>query len=109
MKDYNVENNKFVQNGLVIIDRLSTEIARFKVDRITDTFLLKFLDYCLSEIEKIKTTIDKNPRYEWVEIQEEIDRLYTLDNNLTGMIIYLDWKDGLNRGFYKHRINKKTS
>ena len=109
MKDYNVQNNKFVQNGLVIIESLSTEIARFKVDRITDNFLLKFLDYTTSELKKIQSTIENNPRFEWTMIQEEIDRLYSLDKNLTGIDVRLEWKDGGNRGFFKYKINKKAS
>jgi hypothetical protein len=108
MKDFNAQNNKFINNGLVIIERLLTETERLRVDRIKDTNLLRFLDFYISELEKIKITIIKNPRFHWVQIQEEIDRLFTNDNNLTGMVVYIDWKDGGNRGFCKHRINKKS-
>ena len=107
MKDYNVQNNKFVQNGLVIIERLSTEIARFKIDRITDNFLLKFLDYTLSELDKVKITIENNPRFIWVQIQEEIDRLYASDKSITGITVQLDWKQGGNRAFYNLEINRE--
>ena len=106
MKDYNALSNKFVLNGLVIIERLSTEIARFKIGRITDNLLLKFLDYVLSELDKIKITIEKNPRFIWVQIQEEIDRLYALDKSITGITVQLDWKQGGNRAFYNLEINK---
>jgi hypothetical protein len=107
MKDYNVQSNKFIQNGLVITERLFTDIERLKIDRIRDTELLRYLDSFKSDLEKVKKTIIYNPRYEWVIIQEEIDRRYALDKNLTGMNLYLDWKDGGNRGFYEHRINPK--
>ena len=100
MIDYNVQNNKFVQNGLVIINNLSTEITRLKIDRISDNLLLKFLDYTLSELDKIKITTENNPRFSWVLIQEEIDRLYSLDKNLTGINIKLDWKPGEKRACY---------
>ncbi|MGJ8743817.1 hypothetical protein [Polaribacter sp.] len=106
MKDYNALNNKFVQNGLAILQSLSTEIVRLKIDRITDYFLLKFLDYTLCELDKIKITIENNPRFMWVQIQEEIDRLYTLDNSITGITVQLDWKQGGNRAFYKLEINR---
>ena len=66
----------------------------------------RFLDFFKSEMEKIKTTIVANPRFDWVNIQEEIDRLYVRDPNLTGVIIYLDWSDGENRASYKYRIKK---
>ncbi|QXP72125.1 hypothetical protein H0I29_08695 [Polaribacter sp. R2A056_3_33] len=106
MKDYNALNNKFVQNGLVIIQSLSTEISRFKIDRITDKFLLKFLDYVLSELDKVKIAIENNPRFIWVQIQEEIDRLYALDKSITGITVQLDWKQGGNRAFYKLEIHR---
>tara|TARA_B110000116_G_C16624378_1_gene485262 strand:+ start:560 stop:886 length:327 start_codon:yes stop_codon:yes gene_type:complete len=107
MEDYRLESNKFIQNGLVITERLFTDIERFKIDRITDTELLRYMDSFKSDLEKIKKTIINNPRYKWVIIQEEIDRLYGLDKNLTGMNLHIDWKDGGSRGFYEHRINPK--
>ena len=107
MEDYSLESNKFIQNGLVITERLFTDIERFKIDRITDTELLRYMDSFKSDLEKIKKTIINNPRFEWVIIQEEIDRLYGLDKNLTGMNLYIDWKDGGKRGLYEHRINPK--
>ena len=107
MEDYSLESNKFIQNGLVITERLFTDIERFKIDRITDTELLRYMDSFKSDLEKIKKTIINNPRFKWVIIQEEIDRLYGLDKNLTGINLYIDWKDGGSRGFYEHRINPK--
>jgi hypothetical protein len=107
MKDYNLDSNKFIQNGLVITERLFTDIERFKIDRITDIQLLRYMDSFKSDLENIKKTIISNPRYEWVIIQEEIDRLFDTDKNITGMNLCLDWKDGGNRGFYEHRINQK--
>lgn len=107
MQDYNAINTKFVQNGLVILKRLSTEITRFKTDRITDNLLLKFLDYTLSELDKVKIAIENNPRFIWVQIQEEIDRLYALDKSITGITVQLDWKQGGNRAFYKFVINRE--
>ncbi|WP_397445977.1 hypothetical protein [Polaribacter sp. R77954] len=108
MEDYNAQNNKFIKNGLVIIERVLTEIERLRIDRITDSLLLKTLDFFKTELEKIKTTIIRNPRFDWVNIQEEIDDLYRRDPNLTGMILYIDWKDGGNRGFYKYKIPPKS-
>jgi hypothetical protein len=107
MEDYTMQNNKSIRNGLIILERARAEMARLKVDRITDTLLWKHLDYYDAELDKVSITIKQNPRFEWVKIQEEIDGLYSIDPNLTGMILYLDWKDGGNRGFLKHRIKSK--
>jgi hypothetical protein len=106
MKDYNAQNNKFIKNGLVIIERVLIEIERLRIDRITDNLLLRFLDYFKTELEKLKLIIVYNPRFDWVNIQEEIDDLYTRDPNLTGIILYLDWKEGENRASYKFTVKK---
>jgi hypothetical protein len=107
MEDYTIENNKFIRNGLIILERVRPEMARLKMDRIRDTLLCKHLDYYDAELDKVSNAIKQNPRFEWVKIQEEIDGLYSIDPNLTGMILHLDWKDGGNRGFLKHRIKSK--
>lgn len=109
MKDYNLQNNKFVQNGLVIIERIQSDLGRLEIDRISDNLLLKHLYFYNAELEKVKLMIVKNPRFPYVLIQEEIDRLYSIDNNLTGMNIKLDWKEGENRGFIECNLNKKDS
>ncbi|APG66322.1 hypothetical protein LPB136_13485 [Tenacibaculum todarodis] len=108
MKDYNAQNNKFIKNGLVIIERMLTEIERLKIDRITDVILLRFLTYFISEIEKLKIIISSNPRFEWFFLQEEIDRLYSMDKNLTGINIQLNWKDGENRAFLIYNIKPRS-
>jgi hypothetical protein len=107
MKDYNGDSNKFIQNGLVITERLFSDFERLKIDRIKDVPLLRYIDSFKFDLENIEKTIINNPRYEWVKIQEEIDRSYDSDKNLTGMNLCIDWKDGGNRCFYKHRINPK--
>ena len=106
MKDYNVQNNKFINNGLTITEDLLTNIQRLKVDRITDVLLTGYLDYFTSQIEKFKTTIHKNPRFNWVEIQEEIDRLYKVDNNLTGIHLTIKWDEGNNLAYYNYNLKK---
>tara|TARA_R110002051_G_scaffold69946_1_gene125774 strand:+ start:2915 stop:3241 length:327 start_codon:yes stop_codon:yes gene_type:complete len=106
MKDYNAQNNKFIKNGLVIIERVLTEIEKLGIHRITDNLLLRFLNYYKIELKKLKSIIVSNPRFDWVNIQGEIDDLYRRDPNLTGIILYLDWNEGENRASYKFRIKK---
>lgn len=106
MEDYNMQNNKFIKNGLVIIERQLIDIERLKIDRITDDNLLRHLEYYKDGFNKLKTIIVTNPRFNWVNIQEGIDRLYAMDPNLTGVNFQLDWKHGGNRAFIKHVIGK---
>jgi hypothetical protein len=106
MDDYNLENNKFVKNGLDILEGLLTETERLRIDRITDDPLLRFLDFFKSEIEKVKKTIVVNPRFDFGNIQEQIDGLYAKDPSTTGVMIRLDWRDGNKRALLNYRIKK---
>tara|TARA_R110002074_G_scaffold195789_8_gene362335 strand:+ start:2545 stop:2892 length:348 start_codon:yes stop_codon:yes gene_type:complete len=108
MKDYNLQNSKSISNGLTIIDRLSTEIERLKIDRITDAPLLRYLDHFIIELSKIRTLYIKNPRFDWVQIQEEFDLSYAKDKNQTGFYLIFDFKQvkNPNRGLIKYQILK---
>lgn len=108
MKDYNVQNNKFIKNGLVIADGLLIEIERLRVDRISDNVLSKYLDYFKTEIEKLKITIAKNPKLDWINLEEEIARLYALDPTLTGLTVNYIWKEGNRLAYYNHFILLKS-
>ena len=108
MKDFNSQNNGRTHVSLMLLERVQTDIERLRVERIADLNLRRFLERLQKELNDIKLVIVQNPRFKFDEIQQEIDRLYKIDNNLTGIIIYLDWKDGNNRAFFKHRINKAS-
>lgn len=96
MEDYNIQNNKFSNNGYSIIEDLLMEIEKLKINRITDSLLLRNLDYFTDQIKRIEITIKNNPRFNWVKIQEEIDRLYKLDNKLIGVYLTIRWGAGNN-------------
>lgn len=104
MKNYNEINNKFINNGISIAEDLLTDIERLKIDRITDELLLRYLDYFSLQIGKIINTIYINPRFNWIKIQQEIDRLYRVDNSYSGIRIILNWREGDNLAFYTHNI-----
>lgn len=106
MENYNLQDNGHSHKGVILLDRMIKEIERLKVDRMTDLHLYRFLQNLIIELEDLKTLIVKRPRFKFEIIQQEIDRLYKIDNNLSGIRIYLDWKDGENRAFFKHKIQK---
>ena len=54
------------------------------------------------------TLINQNPRFDWVLIQNEIDRLFNIDKNLTGVILKLNWREGENWAFIKGKIGKAS-
>lgn len=108
MKDFNSQNNGRTHVSLMLLERVQTDIENLRVERIADLNLRRFLERLQKDLNDIKLVIVQNPRFKFDEIQQEIDSLYKVDNNLTGIIIYLDWKDGNNRAFFKHRINKAS-
>lgn len=108
MKDFNSQNNGRAHVSLMLLERVQTDIESLRVDRMSDLNLRRFLESLQKELNDLKLVIVQNPRFKFDEIQQEIDRIYKVDNNLTGIIIYLDWKDGNNRAFFKHRINKAS-
>lgn len=108
MKDYNSQNNGQIHKALTLLERIQKDNERLRLERITDLNLKRYLECKQKELDDLKTVIVQNPRFKFDIIQQETDRLYKIDNNLTGIIIYLDWKDGNNRAFFKHRINKAS-
>ena len=108
MKDYNTQDKGHSHKALILLKRIQSDIEKLRVDRIIDIDLRRFLENKQGELDDLKTIIVNKPRFKYEEIQQEIDRLHKIDNNLNGIIIYLDWKDGNNRAFFKHRIGKAS-
>ena len=54
---------------------------------------VRILDGFLEDISKIKNLISINQRFEWKAIQNEMDRVYKIDSNLTGYTILFDFKE----------------
>jgi len=110
MEDYNAQDNALTNNAVTLLERNLTEIERLKLDRILDINLCRSLEYFSLQIKNSILLIQKNPRFDWVIIQNEIDRCYTLDKNATGVVIYLDWKDveneKVNRIYIHGKIGK---
>lgn len=75
-----------------------------------DQNFLRILDWHLKKISIIENLITSDPRFEWKEIQNEMDRLFKVDSELTGYDIQFDFKesDPTNRALIKVDLfNKK--
>jgi hypothetical protein len=92
MEDYKIKDNILTKNSLILIDRLQSEIDRLKIERIKDDLLLRTLNFFQTEIEKIRTLINENPKFDWLLFKNEANRLITIDKNLTGIKIELSHK-----------------
>lgn len=58
-----------------------------------DINLVRALDNINKRIDLVKDLIVKEPRFLWQVYQAEIDRLHKTDPELTGVDIYIDWKE----------------
>ena len=108
MEDYNVQDNGLNKKVIVLLERILVELERLKIDQITDVTLCRNYENLIIEVKHIITLINENPRFDWVMLQEEIDRLYTLDKNLSGIILKLRWREGENFGFIKGKLGKAS-
>jgi len=75
-----------------------------------DQNFTRILDWHLKKISIIENLITSDPRFEWKEIQNEMDRLFKVDPELTGYDIQFDFKesDPTNRALIKVDLfNKK--
>ncbi len=107
MEDLNAKDKNLTKSSLILIDRQQSEIERLKIERMRDYSLVRSLNYFQIENEKIRTLINENVRFDYVQIQNEIYRLYAQDKNLTGIILKLSWREGENFGFIKGKIGKR--
>jgi hypothetical protein len=108
MKDYNLHNNALNNKAIVILERVLVELENLKIERITDVTLRRNYENLIAEVENVMTLINQNPRFDWVLIQNEIDRLFNIDKNLTGVILKLNWREGENWAFIKGKIGKAS-
>ena len=75
-----------------------------------DQNFVRILDYHLNKISIIENLISNNPRFDWMLIQNEMDRLFKVDPELTGYDIQFDFKESVkpNRALIKVNLfNKK--
>tara|TARA_R110002126_G_scaffold290356_1_gene447137 strand:- start:17556 stop:17882 length:327 start_codon:yes stop_codon:yes gene_type:complete len=108
MEDYNAQDNGLNKKAIVLLERILVELERLKIDKITDVTLRRNYENLITEVNHIITLINKNPRFDWVILQEEIDRLYTLDKSLSGIHLKLRWREGKNFAFINGKLGKAS-
>lgn len=93
MEDYKSQDNALTNNAVTLLERNLTELERLKLERILDINFCRTIEHLSLQIKNAILLIQKNPRFDWVIIQNEIDVCYLKDKNATGIAIYLDWKE----------------
>jgi len=70
------------------IQLLNSQTTHSKYESVFRTF-----DYHLEKLKLIFRLFKQSIRFNWLQIQLEMDRLYKNDSTLTGFIIYFDFKN----------------
>jgi len=90
------------------LDEMEKEIYISKTIYTKNQNFLGTLDWFLNKRFIIKDLISKDPRFDWMVIQNEMDRLYKVDPYLTGYSIQFDFKESIqtNRALIKVNLTK---
>ncbi|PQJ82699.1 hypothetical protein [Polaribacter glomeratus] len=104
-ENYNSLDKKYTKSLLIIADRLLCEMYRFKVDRLADDSLVKYIDFFIYEVKKIEMLGKANPRFLWQDFQDTIDFWYKKDKNITAAELIICWDDTKDYNPIKIHIN----
>ncbi len=74
------------------LEKLQTDFQRLQIEHNRNYFLVKHLNSLIDRISLIKNLVNKDPRFDWKIIQDEMDRLFGEDQSLTGYGINFDFK-----------------
>ncbi|ARV16626.1 hypothetical protein [Polaribacter sp. SA4-12] len=108
MEDYNAKDNSLTKNSLTLLDRQQSDLERLKKDRITDHSLYRTLTHYQAENEKLRILINENPRFEWIQVQNETDRLFSNDKNMGSVNIRLTWNANGSLGYITGKLVKTS-
>ena len=97
-----------IENIEIQLRQITSQIQYNKTKYPLDVEANQFFDWCLKKHEIIFGLVQINPRFGWAEIQKEMDRLFRLDNSLTGFQLNLNIgdTDKPNRALIERNISK---
>ena len=97
-----------IENIEIQLRQITSQIEYNKTKYPLDVEANQFFDWCLKRHEIIFGLVQFNPRFGWAEIQKEMDRLFRLDNSLTGFQLNLNIgdTDKPNRALIERNISK---
>jgi hypothetical protein len=112
MEDYNIQDNSLTNSSIILLDRILDEHQRLKMERIIDVTFCRTIDSLSSQVENVKLLIKQNPKFDWVLIKIEANRMIACDKNITGIKVELPFKDcekgKENWGIISGKINKAS-
>ena len=105
-----VQNQDFSSNLLYQIKELENMMLNSQTTHSSNESVFRSFDYLLEKLKLIYRLFQQSIRFDWVLIQQEMDRLYQEDSTITGYSIYFDFINtkGFNRAhiqFNQHNQN----
>jgi len=74
-------------------EQTQADLYRMQIANNRNAIVSKSIDIIIERFEMIKKLTQANIRFDWLKIQDEMDRLYKEDNSLTGYNILFDFKE----------------
>ena len=87
---------KFQSNSSSIqthIKQLETQMINSQTEHSRIESVYRTYEYQLEKLHLINKLVNQSPRFDWLQIQSEIFRLYKLDSTITGCIIQFNFKN----------------
>lgn len=95
-----VQNQDFSSDLLYQLKELEIQILNSQTTHSRNESVFRTFDYLLQKLKFIYRLFNQPIRFNWLQIQLEMDRLYKNDPTLTGYIFFFDFinTEAVNRG-----------
>lgn len=92
-----------------LVNDVNSHINHLQSNYSYDAKSSELLNWIAEKLNSISKIARRDVRFDYLFIQSEIDKLYKIDNSLTGFIIRLDFNKEKepNRGFLEFNLTKK--
>ena len=104
LQQQQIDDQEYSTNLFYQIIQFENQLINSQTEHSRNESVYRTYNYHLEKLSLIYRLLQKMPRFDWYFIQSEIDRMYKLDNTITGCIIHFDFKDlnYVNRAFLKY-------
>ncbi len=102
----NLKEKKYDSDIIYHLNELENQLLNAQTEFSRNESVYRYYNYHLEKTNLLKRLSLKTPRFAWLQIQEEIDRLYSVDSTLTGCQIIFDFKEAItpNRALIKCNV-----
>ncbi|TYC14797.1 hypothetical protein ES677_05300 [Bizionia gelidisalsuginis] len=73
------------------LEEIKDQINYLKNNFQYDSASMEFFNWIMSKLNRLSVVVNEDVRFDYLTIQGEIDRLYKIDNSITGVQILFDF------------------